>query len=217
MARLDDYEESFRLAADELKRADLSYLAAKAGMEIPMSEGGEVRMRLAFLGSPFVIRVAERVEVGRAGSMDKASLPEQILICHYVLRAPEEPETGRLITFRQIPDGQFYFDAFRRRTRDPFLAAFGADKNLFKTCGETLGGKLIEGGDMAMAFQVFPRVAVQLILWTGDDEFPPEASILFDENMRHGLSAEDIAVMTGMLVYRLMGLARNVRAGTVRS
>jgi len=215
MARLDDYEESFRLAADELKRADLGHLAGKAGMEISVSEGGEVCMRLAFLGSLFVIRVGERVEVGREGSTDSVPLPEQILICHYVLHAPGGPETGRPITFRQIPDGQFYYEAFRKRTRDPFLATFGEDKDLFRTCGETLGGKPVEGGDIAMVFQVFPRVAVQLIFWAGDDEFPPEASFLFDANMRRGLSAEDIAVMTGMLVYRLMGIARSARGRAV--
>jgi hypothetical protein len=59
-----------------------------------------------------------------------------------------------------------------------------------------------------MAFQVFPRIAIQLALWHGDDEFPPEASILFDANIPRALAAEDIAVVSGMLVYRLMGMAR---------
>jgi len=66
----------------------------------------------------------------------------------------------------------------------------------------------VAAGDVAMSFQVFPRIAVQLVLWRGDDEFPPEAGILFDAGIARNLTAEDIAVMSGMLVYRLMGMAR---------
>jgi len=31
-------------------------------------------------------------------------------------------------------------------------------------------------GDAALAFQVFPGVAVEVILWRGDEEFPPRVS-----------------------------------------
>jgi hypothetical protein len=60
-----------------------------------------------------------------------------------------------------------------------------------------------------MVFQPLPRIAIHLALWEGDDEFPPEAGILFDANIQHELAAEDIAVLSGILVYRLMGVARS--------
>ena len=43
-----------------------------------------------------------------------------------------------------------------------------------------------------------------LILWKGDDEFPPEGSILFDRGINKILSAEDIAWLSGMVVYPLI-------------
>lgn len=217
MARVDDYEESYRLASDELKRADLRSLAGRAGVHLSISSGETAQMKLTFLTTPFVIHVGDVVRVAREGSEDRVPLPEQILLCHYVLHAPGEPEAGRLVTFREIPDGHFYFDAFQRRTRDPFLSTFGRDTSLFERCAERLGGKFVEGGDVARIFQVFPIIAVQLVLWSGDDEFPPEAGILFDANIRNSLPAEDIAVMTGMLVYRLMGIARGFRAEAASS
>lgn len=216
MARQDDYKESFRLAADELKGSDLKRLAAGAEAEVAGEEEEGVRLRVAFLGNPFIVSVGDTVEVLRDGSGDPVSLPEQILICHYLLRAPAEPESERFITFREIPDGQFYYDAFRRRTRDPFLSAFGNEGDLFRRAALMLGGKLVEGGDIAMQFRVFPRVPVRLVLWAGDEEFPPEVGILFDSNIRGSLSAEDVAVLTGMLVYRLMGIARQVHATAPR-
>ena len=51
---------------------------------------------------------------------------------------------------------------------------------------------------------MFPRIGIQIILWEGDEEFPPEANILFDENIGELLSPEDIAMLSGMLTYRLV-------------
>jgi len=62
--------------------------------------------------------------------------------------------------------------------------------------------------DVGFEFKVFPKVPLQLILWEGDDEFPPEASILFDETIGEILSPEDVAWLSGMLVYRLIALSR---------
>jgi hypothetical protein len=49
---------------------------------------------------------------------------------------------------------------------------------------------------------------LQIILWEGDEEFSPEANILFYDTIGDILSPEDFAWLAGMLVYRLMALAR---------
>ena len=61
-----------------------------------------------------------------------------------------------------------------------------------------------------MQFSVFPHIHVQLGLWLGDEEFPPDATILFDESVQRILPVEDIAVMNGSLVYRLIGLGKKI-------
>ena len=68
-------------------------------------------------------------------------------------------------------------------------------------------------GDFGMDFPVFPHIRVQLVLWSGDEEFPADATILFDESVQRILPAEDIAVMSGGLVYRLIGLGRKIQSG----
>jgi hypothetical protein len=209
VARVDDYRESLRLAAEQLKAANPQRLAELAGVDTWVSEEGLAALRVPFLGAPYLIQVGENVRVTRERDNGDVPLPEQILLCHYLLHASGKAPTGELITFRQIPDGHFYFDAFQRRARDPFLATFGRQPERFRRCAELLGGQPVATGDVGMAFQVFPRVAIQLVLWRGDDEFPPEASILFDASIQDNLAAEDIAVLSGMLVYRLMGMARS--------
>jgi hypothetical protein len=208
VARIDDYKESFRLAALELKTVNLHRHAKLAGADFDLLDDGTVQLRLPFLGEAFVVSVAETVTVAKDGLTTEVPLPEQILLSHYLLRATGAAPSDNLITFREIPDGHFYYDAFQRRARDPFLATFGQQPELYRACGQQLGGRLLHHADLAMSFQVLPRIAIQLSLWTGDDEFPPEASILFDQNIAGYLPAEDIAVVSGMLVYRLMAIAR---------
>lgn len=207
MARIDDYIESFRLATLELTKSDLRQIAESAGAQYKQLEDGTKALRLLFFGTPILIWVGDRVEVMREDSEKDMSLPEKILITHYLLGASGICPTGKMISYRQIPDGQFYFEAFQKRARDPFLLTFGGNADLFRTCGTTLGGRPVPVGDVGMEFDLLPHVTIQLALWEGDEDFPPEASVLFDESIQTRLSAEDIAVLSGMLVYRLVGLA----------
>jgi hypothetical protein len=208
VGRIDDYKESFRLASEELKEADLQQLAQRAQVDMAPPEDGMTTVVVPFFGSSYLVRIGQDVHIGREGDPGEVPLPEKILLCHYLLHASGKPPKGELITFRQIPDGHFYFDAFQRRARDPLLATFGKDPELFQRCGQILGGCQVAAGDVGLAFQVLPRIVIQLVLWRGDDEFPPEAGILFDANIQQELAAEDVAVLSGMLVYRLMGIAR---------
>ncbi len=45
-------------------------------------------------------------------------------------------------------------------------------------------------------------------MWKGDEEFPPEASVLFDETADIFFSAEDMAVAGQMAVLELLKAAR---------
>ena len=55
----------------------------------------------------------------------------------------------------------------------------------------------------------FLSVPVALVLWRGDEEFPPDGTILFDRTVSKLLSAEDIAWIAGMVVYPLVGKVKN--------
>ncbi|MDR3553218.1 MAG: DUF3786 domain-containing protein [Syntrophobacteraceae bacterium] len=206
MARIDDYKESFRLAGLELEKRDLSALAEAGGAEFTAEKG----LIVAFLGAGFRLELHPETKIVRADSNEEVPLPDQILIAHYLLGCGGRKATGNLITFRQVPDGHFYFDAFQRRARDPFVNFFGSNGPLFLKCAEAQGGVAVDNGDFGMEFSVFPHIRVRLVLWSGDEEFPPEGTILFDESIQWLLSAEDIAVMSGGLVYRLMGLGRKM-------
>lgn len=206
MARIDDYKESFRLASMELKKKDVAALAKAGGLEFRFEEG----LLVPFLGTEYVVEIHAETDIRKNGSNEEVPLTDQILIAHYLLGASEKKCTGKLITFRQIPDGHFYFDAFQKRARDPFVDFFGNHGPLFAKCAAMIGASPVQSGDFGMEFLVFPRIYVQLLLWGADEEFPADGTILFDESVQWHLPVEDVAVMCGSLVYQLIGLGKKI-------
>jgi hypothetical protein len=211
VARTDEYREALRLAEEALNQADLSALAQRAGAEVMRHDVNTLQLRLFFFNDPVHLRPGNPFIIRNEKQGTEVSLEEKIVICHYLLQAKGTSPAGQWITFRQIPDGQFYDAAFQQRTRGPFLSFFGDKPDLFRASAEQLAGVPIAAGDAGMIFPVLPRVPVQLILWQGDEELPPESTILFDATISDYLPAEDIAVLSGMLVYRIISMAKTLQ------
>lgn len=211
MPRIDDYREALRIAKEKILERDLSEMAKRAGGEFDEKDGSKF-IKFSFFQDPCQLRVENNeVSIEFQNSEREISLTDQVLIAHYLLGASDETETGEWITFRDIPDGHFYYDAFLRRARDPFIKTFGQNPELYEKVASMIGGTPVkELGDVAFDFRVFPKITVRIVLWKGDEEFPPEASILFDRNIQFFLPVEDIAYLSGGVVYRMMGLARSI-------
>lgn len=192
-----------KLAVEKLASESMEDLISRSGFE----QIEEDAFRVSFLGNNYRVSYPA-FDFGAEGEADREiPIQEQVLILHYMW-APGGALSGDWVAYREIPGASFYFSAFVKRAVDPLKKAFGADVSRLKEVAERLDGTAIDAGDAGYEFRVFPKVPLQLILWEGDDEFPPEANILFDDSVGSMLSPEDIAWLAGMLVYRLMGLSK---------
>lgn len=135
---------------------------------------------------------------------DRISLSNQILILHYLIGVKDSTLANKTISFKDVPAGEFYYPAFVQRSIGPLLQTFGNDPQAFTFAAEQLGGQPVKEGDVGMKFHVFPKAPVALILWLGDDEFPPDLNILFDATIRDFLSTEDIAVLAQEVMIRMI-------------
>jgi hypothetical protein len=209
MPRIDDYKAAQALAVAELQQVNPKRLEAKTGATYVIEEAREALI-LPYFGQARRISWPE-VTVTPEDGGGEISLPEQILILHYLLKATGEPLTQRSIDFRQVPEGGFYWSAFVSRAKKPLLETFGDDLELYARVAAHMGGEAQPLGDVSARFLAFPRVPITHVLWGGDAEFPPEGNILFDETIPNYLPTEDIAALSGASVYRLMGAARQLR------
>ena len=205
MARIDDYVAAKKLAVEKLALEPLETITLRSGFE----KTGKDAFRVPFLGREYHVSYPafEFVPEGETSPGKEVPLQEQVLILHY-LTAPAAVLSGNWVAYREIPGAAFYFSAFLKRAVDPLKKMFGMDAALLEKPAKILGGISMDAGDVGYEFRLFPKVPIQLILWEGDEEFPGEANILFDESIGDLLSPEDIAWLAGMLAYRLMGLAR---------
>ncbi|MGP8052027.1 MAG: DUF3786 domain-containing protein [Desulfobaccales bacterium] len=220
MPRIDDYKMAIALAAGELQQINPKRLAnssrsqyfLEGGAGGEAGAGGREGLLVPYFGQDRRVTWPE-IAVTPADGAGQVPLTEQILILHYLIRARGQALSGRSIDFRQVPEGGFYWSAFVSRAQKPLLAAFGQDLELFLRVAALAGGEPQELGDAAARFLAFPLVPVTHVLWRGDEEFPPEAKIFFDETISGLLATEDIAALAGASVYRLLAAVRQLRQG----
>jgi len=119
----------------------------------------------------------------------------EVLILHYLRDARTTEPTGKWASYRELPSGGFYHPVFRARAEIPLIKRFGSQPDLFKKAACSLGGEPAQYGDLAFKIITFPRLPLVYILWTKDEEFPADASILFDSSAENHLHIEDLAYL----------------------
>lgn len=204
MARVDDYQMSFDLSAAELAKRDFAQVATNSGAELA-PDGG---LRLDYYGRPLAV---DRSPLAVRPLDGGAELPlaEQALVLHYLERADGAAPSGEWITFREVEAGEFYWSAFVKRAKTPLVSFFGERPELLKELAAKVGGRPGEDvGNVSVIVRALPRVEFMLVLWEGDEEFPPEGNVLMDKNIGHYLSTEDIALAAGLPIYKMMASFR---------
>jgi hypothetical protein len=204
MPRIDDYINARKIAIEELARLPFDIILKQTGFD----SSSENIFRIPFLDRVYQVAYPQFEFKDPAPNDKDIPLQEQVLILHYMQAGQMPPPTGQWISYREIPGAGFYFGAFVKRAVEPLKKVFGMNISGFSKAARQLNAAQIDTGDAAFQFKVLPAVGLQLIIWSGDDEFPAEANILFDQNIGKILSPEDVAWLAGMVVYRLMALAR---------
>jgi len=208
MARIDDYRKAVELGRTDLKERNPKRTANLSGASFEPDSGGNAVLCLDFLAREITITWPE-LSITFKTSGDELPVQEQVLVLHYLRGAKGAAATGQWIAYQEVPDGKFYLDAFVRRAKNPMVQVFGSQpERLIELATQRYGARPLDQGDISVRIQAFPLVPVALILWRGDDEFPPEGTILFDRSVSEILSAEDIAWLAGMIVYPLIGMAK---------
>lgn len=114
-------------------------------------------------------------------------------------------KTNKWISLKEIPNGgMMFYPAFYKSSIVNLINTFGYDSSKLRKCGENLGGKEIRMGDIAFEFEVFPKVSCRVIVWEGDDEIKPSATLLFDSSVQYIMHVESIIGLGGYIVNKIV-------------
>lgn len=125
---------------------------------------------------------------------------------HYSSKNPVN--TGRFIPFRDVKGAGPFDPAFKKQILLPFAKTFEGKKDLLITAGECLGFRRLAQSDAGLEADAFVGVPVRFLFWDGDDEFPAQANILFDENITEFTHEETVVTIASDGVRCLTDAAR---------
>lgn len=124
----------------------------------------------------------------------------QILLMRYIMSAKPVPFGGKFLTFREMPWGDVYIKPFTGRCLTRAAFTFGTRLPAFRAAMERMGARVLAHGDAAYEVEFLPGLLMQIIVWEGDDEFPPNSQILFSDNFSDTFAAEDRVVCADVLI-----------------
>jgi len=124
-----------------------------------------------------------------------------ILVLHYLVQKTKGlPEVrAEWISFKELPGGQGYFDAFKKRALNPLIRKYGDSPQSLLNCLDRLPAKKIQYGDCGVIIEAFENVPVLVTVYGQDEEFSAEANILFDRSITEIFCTEDIAVLSDII------------------
>ena len=127
-------------------------------------------------------------------------LPVQTFLLRYLLECRDTPWTGAWKTFREMPWGEMYIKPYTGRVLTRAAFTFGTRVAAFKAACEKMGATALSHGDAGYQFDFIGGYHIQILVWEGDDEFPPNAQVIYSDNFAAGFAAEDRVVAGDILI-----------------
>jgi hypothetical protein len=204
-----DYETARQIAVETLLQQDLETCCSNAGLSLESVSPDTNRIRIPYIAATHTLTVHNDGVVFNEGP-SPLKISDEVLLLHYLITATGMPVSEEWITFREVPSGAFYYASFVKRAIVPLVRCFGERPSLLNQVSETVGQVMDSPGDIALKVYGLPRVPVVLSLWKGDEEFPPEANVYLDKSVSSYLSTEDVAYISGAVVYKTIGISRQM-------
>lgn len=192
-------------AWDELSRLDPADVCRNTGAAYDASEGVYL---LDSFGIQFRFSTANK-EMSSSDERGAAYLGRlgyfyRLSSVWYLVKARDIPPAGRLLGPSNLSGGQLFFRGSHVLPLPAVAAKYNENPGAFTERGVLLGGVRASYGDEAVELRPFPRIPVTLLLWRGDDEFPPRADILFDAGIEKQLPLDIIWSVAMMSVISFM-------------
>ena len=187
-------EVPFEYYAELFAKADAKEMAQRTGTNF---DGEKFYVNL--LGVEYAISYPA------AAFTPGAALPVQTFLLRWLLEGKKVSWQGNWKTFREMPWGELYIKPYTGRVLTRAAFTFGFKLEKFRAACEKMGAVAVKHGDAGYQLQLLPGFWMQIMVWEGDDEFPPNAQVLYTDNFEDGFAPEDRVVAGDILITAIKG------------
>jgi hypothetical protein len=198
---MSTYKVAYDALRARLAEHDLAGIVERSGARAL----GRDRIGLRCLGREYVVTYPD----GEVLEEDGQPAPEHdaILLLLYLTESTGRAMDGGWIAFEQLSGGAGYSASFRGRVVLSLVRAFGSNPKALLAAAVGLDGERLDLGDASVRLPALPRVPLAYVIWGGDEEFPPSASVVFDGSVEGYLDAEAVTVLAELATRRLVAAA----------
>ena len=140
------------------------------------------------------------ITADREDAFALTNLPCQTFLLRYLLEGRQAALSLGYKTFREMPWGELYITPYTGRCLTRAAFTFGTRVPAFAAACERMGGEKLPHGDAGYGFGFLGSYRMQIMIYAGDEEFPPSSQILYSDNFASGFSAEDRVVAGDILI-----------------
>ena len=169
---------------------------------------------VVFMGSTYEIsfpdyKISHKEDEKGVYPLEEA-MNAKIFMVRYLSEKAKTLSSGKFLTYREVPWGEVYFRQFQGRCLMRLAFSYGNKLEAFKKVMTAMGAKPLEQGDCAFELEFMEGFFIRLILWEGDDEFPPSSQILFSDYFAVTFAAEDLAVAGDICINMMKAVERKL-------
>lgn len=195
----DNKEQAFNAAMETAKEIDPSGQAKKGEFKFT---GNPQKGEIVIPSFNSKIKVSwPSMEMSLPEDLDSFAL--KVLALRYIAMSDGTPVSMEWVPYRDLPGGSFYAATLVPTVEEPLASVFGKKEGTIVKAAEALGGRRAFYGNEAYVFHMFPRIPILLIVYLGDDEFGPNATLLYDKCCTNYLNTDDMKVASSLLVSML--------------
>ena len=195
--QIENHQEEVPFAHYEERFKKLDPADAAARLSSVKWDGKEIYVNL--LGREFAIAHPDYA----IRALDEGKLPPlptQTFLLRYLLECKDVAWSGDWKTFREMPWGEMYIKPYTGRVLTRAAFTFGFRVPAFRAAAEKMGAVSVKHGDAGFEFDLVGGYKMRILVWEGDDEFPPNAQMLYSDNFAEGFAAEDRVVAGDILI-----------------
>lgn len=189
------YEQIYERLIPKLGECDFSEASGRLGLSLT-ADGA---MTVIFLGREYEI---SHYGINPTDGMPVNVINRSVLAYYALSKGAGEPAFSYVPVYNFIGTGMIFGSNLKWMTH-PLGKAFSGNYEKFRETLSSLGGVFegkLNAGSFSWHLRILPKIPLRIIYYDGDEKFPCEIRILFDENASRFMEFECLAFLGGCLV-----------------